>query len=112
MRPGEAILRLAYLSATELANLTPDESGSVLGGLCFSQQAMAPCTLDFPFLAVDMALPSSEDTLCEVWHSDEPLTSGQLGAIRYRQSETLLFGCMSLDDMAVDASEEIGRAHV
>ena len=105
MMPGEAILRLEYLSASQLAGLTPDESGSVLGGLCFSHQAMASCPLDFPFLAVDMALPSSEDDLCEVWHSDEPLTSGQLGAIRYRQGETLLFGCMSLDEMAVDASE-------
>lgn len=108
MSPGAAILRLEYVSASRLARLTQDESSSVLGGICFSHPAMAPCTLDLPFLAVDMAMPSSEDALCEVWHSDEPLTSGQHGAIRYRQSETLLFGCMSLDEMAVDVSREAG----
>jgi len=106
MRSGEAILRLEYMTTAQLAGLTPDESSSVLGGMCFSRQAMAPCKLDLPFLAVDMAMPSSQDDHCEVWHSDEPLTSGQLGVIRYRQSETLLFGCLSLDEMAVDASRE------
>ena len=109
MRPEEAILRLEYVSASRLASLTQDESSSVLGGMCFSHPAKVLSKLDLPFLAVDMAMPSSEDALCEIWHSDEPLRSGQLGAIRYRQSETLLFGCMSLDEMAVDVSVDVSR---
>ena len=108
MRPEEAILRLEYVSASRLASLTQDELSSVLGGMCFSHPAKVLGKLDLPFLAVDMAMPSSEDALCEIWHSDEPLRSGQHGAIRYRQSETLLFGCMSLDEMAVDVSREAG----
>lgn len=106
MRPEEAILRLEYVSASRFARLTQGELSSVLGGMCFSRPAMPLDNADLPLMAVDMAMPSSEEALCEIWHSDEPLRSGQLGAIRYRQSETLLFGCMSLDEMAVDVSRE------
>ena len=47
-----------------------------------------------------MVLPPGEEAICEVWHSAEPLQSGQHGPIRYRQGETLLFGCVSLDEAA------------
>ena len=40
-------------------------------------------------------LPPGEEAICEVWHSPEPLQSGQHGPIRYRQGETLLFGCLT-----------------
>jgi len=108
MRLEEAILRLEYVSASRLASLTRGELSSVLGGMCFSRPAMQLDNVDLPLMAVDMAMPSSEEALCEIWHSNEPLRSGQLGAIRYRQSETLLFGCMSLDEMAVDVSRKAG----
>ncbi len=49
-----------------------------------------------------MRLPAGEEAICEVWHCAEPLESGRHGPIRYRQGETLLFGCLSLDEAAPD----------
>ncbi|MBW8329711.1 MAG: hypothetical protein K0M48_11340 [Thiobacillus sp.] len=75
----------------------------MLGGACFSRPALPLDAGDLPFLAVDMSLPAGEEAICEVWHSAEPLQSGRHGPIRYRQSETLLFGSVSLDEVARDA---------
>jgi enamine deaminase RidA (YjgF/YER057c/UK114 family) len=48
-----------------------------------------------------MAAPPGSAKLCEVWHTSEPLVSGQHGSIRYRQGDTLLFGCLSVDESAI-----------
>ena len=103
MMTAEAILRLEVLPASRLSRLTGDGQGSVLGGACFLHPACPPDIADFPVLAVDMILPPGEEATCEVWHSAEPLQSGRHGPIHYRQGETLLFGCMSLDEVAGDA---------
>ncbi len=108
MKPAEAILRLEVLPASRLSRLAGDGQRSVLGGACFSHPALPldsapPGAEELPLLAVDMILPPGEEATCEVWHSAEPLQSGRHGPIRYRQSETLLFGCMSLDEVAGDA---------
>ena len=103
MKPAEAILRLEVLPASRLARLARDELSDLLGGACFSHPACPLDTADLPFLAVDMVLPPGEEAICEVWHSAEPLQSGRHGPIRYRQGETLLFGSVSLDEVARDA---------
>jgi len=103
MMPAEAILRLEVLPASRHSRLAGDGQGSVLGGACFSHPALLLDTADLPLLAVDMILPPGEEAICEVWHSTEHLESGQHGPIRYRQGETLLFGCVSLDEAAGDA---------
>lgn len=100
---ADAMLRLEILPASRLAQV---ERSSVLGGACFSHPACTPPTTDLPFLAVDMPLPPGQASVCEVWHSHEPLESGQHGAIRYRQGDTLLFGCLNLDDNAAEAPED------
>lgn len=100
MVPAEDMLRLEILPASQLSRLAGDGQGSVLGGACFSHHARPLDTADLPLLAVDMILPQGEEAICEVWHSAEPLQSGRHGPIRYRQGETLLFGCMSLDEAA------------
>ena len=99
MMRAEALLRLELLPASRLSRLSADGQGSVLGGACFSHPPR-PLAAEPPFLAVDMALPAGEEAICEVWHSAEPLTPGRHGPIRYRQGETLLFGCLSLDETA------------
>jgi len=98
MMPAEAILRLEVLPASQLPRLAGQDS--VLGGACFSHPARALDAGALPFLAVDMRLPAGEAAICEAWHCAEPLVSGQHGPIRYRQGETLLYGCLSLDEAA------------
>lgn len=98
MMPAEAILRLEVLPASQLSRLAGQDS--VLGGACFSHPARSLDAGELPFLAVDMSRPAGEEAICEVWHCAEPLASGRHGPIRYRQGETLLFGCLSLDEAA------------
>jgi len=106
MMTAEAILRMEILPASRLSHLAGNGQGGVLGGACFSHPALPLDTADLPFLALDMILPHAEDAICEVWHSAEPLESGRHGDIRYRQGETLLFGCLSLDEAAGGASHD------
>ncbi|MDQ1314343.1 MAG: chorismate lyase / 3-hydroxybenzoate synthase [Pseudomonadota bacterium] len=94
------MLGLAFLPATGLSGLSRQDN--LLGGACFSHPARMVEEAGIPLLAVDMALPLGEAAACEVWHCREPLQSGQHGAIRYRQGDTLLFGCLSLDEAAGD----------
>lgn len=101
MMPAEATLRMEVLPASRLSRL--NGQGSVLGGVCFSHPARPLDGAGLPLLAVDMSLPAGEEAICEVWHSPEPLESGRHGPIRYRQGETLLFGCLSLDEAPDDA---------
>jgi chorismate lyase / 3-hydroxybenzoate synthase len=108
MMPAEGILRLEVLPASRLSRLAGDGQCDVLGGACFSHPALPldaapPGAAELPLLAVDMVLPPGEEAICEVWHTAEPLESGRHGTIRYRQGETLLFGCVSLDEAAGDA---------
>lgn len=98
MMPADAIPRLEVLPASQLCRLAGQDG--VLGGACFSHPARPLDAGELPFLAVDMRLPAGEEAICEVWHSREPLASGRHGPIRYRQGETLLYGCLSLDEAA------------
>ena len=100
MTPLEAMLGLSILPASGLSRLPRQDN--LLGGACFSHPASSTETGDLPLLAVDMRLLTGEAAICEVWHSPPPLQSGQQGAIRYRQSDTLLFGCLSLDEASAD----------
>jgi enamine deaminase RidA (YjgF/YER057c/UK114 family) len=102
----ESLLRLDILPAARLSRLDADARCSVLGGACFSHPACVPDTTDQPFLAVDMPGSAGDAALCEVWRSPEPLVSGQHGPIRYRQGDTLLFGCLSLDENTVAAFQD------
>jgi enamine deaminase RidA (YjgF/YER057c/UK114 family) len=101
--PAEAILRLEFLPASQLSRLAGDGQGDVLGGACFAHPALLPDGAGLPLLAVDMVLPLGEEATCEVWRSAEPLESGRHGPIRYRLGETLMFGSVSLDEVAADA---------
>lgn len=104
MTPAEAVLRLEVLPVSRLSCLAGQ--GSVLGGTCFSHPAIPLDTAELPLLAVDMIVPPGEEATCEIWHSREPLASAQHGPIRYRQGETLLFGCVSLDEAAGGAGHD------
>jgi chorismate lyase / 3-hydroxybenzoate synthase len=98
MKPTGDILRLEYLPASRVCQHAHDEQDSTLGGVCFSHPAISHDAVGLPLVAVDMRLPGGQEAICEVWHSQEPLTSGRHGYIRYRQGKTLLFGCLTLDE--------------
>lgn len=102
MTPAEAFLRLEYLPAALACQQACSGRDDTLGGTCFSHPAIACDPGRLPFLAMDMTLPAGEKGICEVWSCREPLHSGRHGIIRYRQGDTLMFGCLNLDEATAD----------
>jgi enamine deaminase RidA (YjgF/YER057c/UK114 family) len=101
--PLAAMLRLAIVPASQLARPPHDVPGHLLGGACFAQPTHALDTGPLPLLTVDMPVLSENEPVCEVWYCTEPLQSGQQGRIRYQQSDSLLFGCIDLEEIDGDA---------
>jgi chorismate lyase/3-hydroxybenzoate synthase len=98
MTSGGDILWLEYLPAAQVCRKGYDGKDDTLGGTCFSHPAIAHDPGGFPLLPVDMTLPAGEDGICEIWHCREPLHSRRQGNLHWRQGETLLFGCLTLDE--------------
>lgn len=98
MSPAAAQLRVEYLAGDDLADRVRQRPDSVLGGFCFGRFARPLDSDGVPLLSVDMALPSADGAVCEIWHGDGALVSGRQGAIRYRQGATLLFACLDLNE--------------
>ncbi len=114
MKPPGDLLRLDYLPVSRLSQQARDGVPGALGGVCFFQPIVHVEAAGLPLLAVDMALLAGEEALCEVWYSREVLESGCRNGIRYRQGETLLFGCLTRNEAAevtpMDASAPLQAA--
>lgn len=96
------LLSLEYLPLQHLHAQSEAWNASVLGGIGYARPASTSASTAWPLLSVDMPLAQaeteSEAAVYEIWHSAEQLTAGQHGDIRYRHGNTLLFGCLRLDE--------------
>jgi chorismate lyase/3-hydroxybenzoate synthase len=91
-------LGVEYLSRAELplqSNLWWD---SVLGLAHFGSQPIARSREQIPVAEVTIAPLVTADGVCEVWRADGPKTSGRIGAVQFRASEQLLYGCISVPE--------------
>jgi len=95
--PGDS-LRLDYLPVSRLSQSDRDVRPGALGGVCFFHPAIADEVTGMPLLSVDMTLLEGQEPICEVWSTAEVLRAGRHHGIRYREGETLLFGCLTLDE--------------
>ncbi len=90
---SNGMLWVEYLAAKQIARQSTAWGDSVLGGMRFGQ-ATTPAGI--PIIAVSAStLDKGGEAICEIWHSEASLESGQYGAIHYRHSEQLLFGCLN-----------------
>lgn len=105
-RFGEETLSLEYLSASQFNHENPNWRDSVLGGACFGRHAASRPDSGLPLLCIEMQTGCDGETVFEIWHSNELLSSGSQGDIRYRYGENLLFGCLSLDETLPEISED------
>jgi chorismate lyase/3-hydroxybenzoate synthase len=108
MMRAPAGLRLDYLSAAECRSAG---WADVLGVATFSpppapHPGAAEGPDEIPVAEINMPLLLGSAGVCEVWRSEPPVESGRHGRVRFRRSETLLFGCIAL------AESEIGAAAV
>jgi enamine deaminase RidA (YjgF/YER057c/UK114 family) len=105
---GTASLQLEYLSSHQLASQASSWWQGVLGVVGFDK----PPDIDRARVPVTASMVRSlcAGELCEVWRVANPevrLRSGsEQGRIRYRYSDDLLFGALSIAEQAVDASGE------
>jgi chorismate lyase/3-hydroxybenzoate synthase len=105
---GTGSLQLEYLSSHQAASQPSSWWQGVLGVVGFDK----PPNIDRARIPVAASMVRSlrADDLCEVWRVANPdvqLSSGaEQGKIRYRYSDDLLFGSLSIAERAVDARSE------
>ena len=115
---GFSMVQLQFMPAAKLAGQTSLGLGGVLGAACFG--AAPPdslAALDLPLACVRVAPLFAGATppaaaICEVWTTDAPLRQGAHGRLRYRCSEEVLFGALSvpLADAAPDGAVDMAPA--
>ncbi|MGO9803374.1 MAG: hypothetical protein ACLPTM_13855 [Steroidobacteraceae bacterium] len=102
---ASAGLRLDYLSAAEYqAAEWPD----VLGIATFSAppaSSATPSVSEVPVAAISMPPLLGTTDVCEVWRSELPVESGQRNRVRFRRSETLLFGCIAFAESEIPPAD-------
>ena len=96
-------LRLDYLPAQCIGQVSRGRPDGALGAICFTHPAPRDDLRDpgvgaLPLLRVDMAPLGGSDAFCEVWYGRGSLVAGEQGPIRYHRGESLLFGCLTLDE--------------
>lgn len=96
---------LSCATAEALAQAPQDWWHGVLGVVCLGDDLGGPP--DVP--GVRLAMPRHAGSAVEVWRSAGASVSGRQGDIRYRASETALFGCLELDE-GMFASVAAGRS--
>ncbi len=74
---------------------------SVLGLAHFGSRPIARSPEQIPVSELTIAPLAAADGVCEVWRADGPKTSGRIGAVQYRASEQLLYGCISVPESIV-----------
>jgi chorismate lyase / 3-hydroxybenzoate synthase len=95
-----AALNLTYVSRADQAARADD----VLGIATFNgTRDPAAGVAGIPIARVSTPVLAGEPTLYEVWSSGRAAESGQMGAVRFRHSPDLLFGCVTVaeQDFAV-----------
>lgn len=91
-------INLPYPALAEQATVRHEQ---MLGAICFSAEPLDPIPSrdgGVPFMRVAMQPLAASAAMCEVWHSDAPLTQGQHGAIHYRCNENEIFGVITLTE--------------
>lgn len=90
-------LQAVFLSRAEFATRPPDWRAGVLGGAVYARPGARPEAADLALIDVDTPPLDGRDSVCEIWRDDGAVRAGTAGAIRYRCSDALLFGTLSLD---------------
>lgn len=102
-----SVLYSAYSSCDAWVQ-QPDAGGDkALGTICFSSEPYAGSALasaELPSMQVNMPVLSGGDAACETWLSNAILEKGVREGLRYRYSDSLLFGVVELTEENYAAS--------
>jgi chorismate lyase/3-hydroxybenzoate synthase len=95
---GSAGLEVQYLSLADLPVNTDAWWDSVLGLAHFGLQPFGRSLEPIAVAEVSSAPLAGTQSVCEVWRADGPMTSGRIGAVRFRANKQLLYGCISVSE--------------
>ncbi len=100
------MLEVVYRSPQQLKQ--PPPLDKTLGEIHYGAPAIPPAPTQRPPHADVRAAPLLHpEGMCEIWLTDAAMESGAAGPIRYRHSDTLLFGCMELDETELAGASEV-----
>jgi chorismate lyase / 3-hydroxybenzoate synthase len=99
-----------FRTCEQLPTLSDSWWDTVLGVARFGQPP--PAIAELPVPTVTVALPplSEQACTCEVWRAPGPMRSGQIGAVRYRATAELLFGCIAVPECDAPANGHSGTS--
>jgi len=98
---GSSSFGVEYLSPAQLPLQSDLWWDSVLGLAHFGSQPIVRFPEQVPVAEVTIAPLVTADGVFEVWRADGPTRSGRIGAVKFRASEQLLYGCISVPENIV-----------
>jgi len=102
-----SVLQSAYTSCDALTHQSDACSKEALGIICFTSESISIGALglaELPLMQVNMPVLSGNDVACEAWLSNALLKPGSREELRYRYSDSLLFGVVEITEASFSAS--------
>ncbi len=90
-------LQVDYLTLPEPGSAQWD---GVLGVVAFEDLPVSLDETDVPVAEINTPLLGAKAPVCEIWHTQRPVESGQRARVRYRRDASVLFGCISVPEAA------------
>src|SRR5271155_4377981 len=82
----------------------------VLGVAQFGRPPPEAAPLPVPTVTVALSPLAVQPCTCEIWRTPGPMRSGQIGAVRYRATSQLLFGCIVVPESDATANGHSGAS--
>ncbi|WP_246262411.1 hypothetical protein [Aromatoleum evansii] len=98
-------LSLAYMPMSSVRECAPQWWDEVLGVAILGEGDAGCVPSGVPLARVATPVLAGPRSVCEVWRAGRPTRAGVHGRVRYRCTESMLFGAIALDEgeMPVDA---------
>ena len=96
-------LGVEYLAGTQLPSKADAWWQGVLGVAQFGRPLLESAPGELPVAQIPMSPIHGGDSVCEIWRATGPICTGSLGAVQYRASAEMLFGCIAIPEGSASA---------
>jgi chorismate lyase / 3-hydroxybenzoate synthase len=103
---GSARFGVEFRSHEHLPTISDSWWDNVLGVAQFGRPPSDSAPLPVPAVTIALSPLADQSCTCEIWRAPGPKRSGQIGAVHYRATSQLLFGCI-----VVSESEQAVNGH-
>ncbi|SIQ61328.1 Enamine deaminase RidA, house cleaning of reactive enamine intermediates, YjgF/YER057c/UK114 family [Aromatoleum tolulyticum] len=99
-------LSLAYMPTTSVRECPEQWWDEVLGVAILGDGEAGFVPSGVPLARVATPVLAGPQSMCEVWRAGRPVRAGAHGRVRYRCTESMLFGAIELDERATPAGTD------